>query len=145
MSNLQSVKKIRSDGVEQGYRVKPGGPQSSAADRAALRESRNDLDRRMYGQRLREVAPTITDAEVERLYGHVPANYAERAIRNGRTPDEVIESYQEHAPRSASGERLDLTSRPVATAAPVRPTTPALKMAASIDRLRSLNFGRKNQ
>jgi hypothetical protein len=144
MSDLQTVKKTRSDGVEQGYRMKPGEPQSQPADRVAFRETRADLDRRMYSQRLREAAPSISDADVARLYGHVPARYAERGLRNGRTADEVIESYQEHAPSSANGEQLDLTARTVAPATPVRASTPALKRAASIDRLRSINFGRKH-
>lgn len=144
MRELRPVEKTRRDGVVQTYNER-GKPRSSRADRTAGRETTTELDRRMYGERMRAVAPDITDADVGRLHGHVPARDAERGLRNGRSVDEIVEAYQEHAPRSATGERLDLSGRAAVASSKFRPRTPAMKLAAAVEQFASMNFGRKEQ
>ena len=144
MSALRPVEKTRRDGVVQTYNER-GTPRSSRADRTAGRETTAELDRRMYGERMRAVAPDIALTDVQRLHGHVPARDAERGLRSGRSVNDIVEAYQEHAPSSATGERLDISGRAATTATSARASTPALKMAAAVELLAALNFGRKEQ
>lgn len=137
MSELRRVEKTRSDGVKQEYHVKVTGPRSDKPARDALRASRvpESTVPREYAVRLRATSPGLTEADLERLHGHIPVEYAASALRRGMTVDNIIEAYQEHAPRSAGGDR---PAYEPPRFIPVRKPTQAERMAAAVANLANL-------
>lgn len=109
-------------------------PRSDKPARDALRASRNQESTvpREYAVRLRAASPSLSDADLERLHGHIPVEYAASALRRGMSVEQVIEAYQEHAPRSAGGDRP--TYQPPKFI-PVRQPTQAERMAAAVANL----------
>lgn len=137
MRELRRVEKTRSDGVKQDYHVRATGLRSDRPTRDALRASRASESAvpREYAVRLRAASPNLSEADLERLHGHIPVEYAASALRRGMTVDNIIEAYQEHAPRSAGGDRP--TYEPPRFI-PVRQPTQAERMAAAVANLANL-------
>src|SRR5690606_37776051 len=110
---------------------------STMPDRAAVRAAQTPESTvpREYATKVRVASPGLPEADVERLHGHIPVEYAASALRRGMTVDQVIEAYQEHAPRSAVDERKTY-ERP--TFIPSRQPTRASQLAAGIERLAQL-------
>lgn len=136
-SELRRVEKTRSDGVKQDYHVTATGPRSDKPARDALRASHASESTvpREYAVRLRAVAPGLSEADLERMHGHIPVEYATSALRRGMTVDNIIEAYVEHAPRSAGGDR---PAYEPPRSIPVRQPTQAERMAAAVANLTNL-------
>ena len=107
------------------------GPRSEKSARDALRASRDEETTvpREYAVRLRAASPGVSDADLGRLHGHIPVEYAASALRRGMSVDAVIEAYQEHAPRSTVGAAPQYQR---ATFIPARKPTRASQLAAAV-------------
>lgn len=104
-----------------------------------------------YASKLRDAAPSATEADISRLYtSHIPADFAAEGLRSGGTVEEIETLRREGTSKTALPRRFDgevpvkpaqaAPGAPRTVALAARASTPALKLQALVDRFaQSLN------